>query len=58
VRVSEAGAVIDVRPVTTSSDTDFSLAALAEVKNFKFNPGQKNGRPVEAWTQIAISPAQ
>ena len=58
VRVSETGTVIDVRPVATSSDTDFSMAALDEVKNFKFTPAQKDGRPVEAWTQIAISPAQ
>jgi len=58
VRVSETGAVLDVKPVATSSDTDFSMAALDAVKQLRFNPAQKAGRPVEAWTQIAITPAQ
>jgi TonB family protein len=58
VRVSDAGAVLDVRPVATSSDDDFSQAALNAAKDYKFNPAQKKGRSVEAWTQIAISPAQ
>ncbi|MGA2381829.1 MAG: protein kinase [Gemmatimonadales bacterium] len=58
VRVSDAGVVLDVRPIATSSDADFSVAALNAAKDYKFYPAQKNGRPVEAWTQIAITPAQ
>ena len=58
VRVSDAGAVLDVRPVATSSDDTFSVAAQNAAKDYKFNPAQKHGRPVEAWTQIAIQPAQ
>jgi hypothetical protein len=34
------------------------MAALDAVKQLRFNPAQKAGRPVEAWTQIAITPAQ
>jgi hypothetical protein len=58
VRVSETGAVLDVRPVATSSDAEFSVAALNAAKRLQFTPAQKDGQPVEAWTQIAISPAQ
>ena len=58
VRVSDAGAVLDVRPVATSSDDDFSKAALDAAKDYRFNPAQKKGRPVESWTQIAITPSQ
>jgi len=58
VRVSEGGTVLDVQPIATSSDAKFSLAALDAAKTFTFDPAQKNGRPVEAWTQIAIRPAQ
>ena len=57
VRVSEAGAVMEVRPNTTSSDEQFSIAAQKAVADFKFNPALKNGRPVEAWTQIFVMPA-
>ena len=58
IQVSANGAVENVLPIATSSDGDFSAAALAMAQNLKFNPAQKSGQPVEAWTQIAISPAQ
>jgi hypothetical protein len=58
VRVSDAGTVLDVQPKTTSSDEGFSIAAQNAVKDFKFNPAQKNGQPVEAWTQIFVTAAQ
>ena len=57
VRVSAAGEVLDVRPIATSSDDKFSVAALNAAKSYKFTPAQKQGQPVEAWTQIAITPA-
>ena len=37
---------------------EFSVAALNAAKTLQFTPAQKDGQPVEAWTQIAISPAQ
>ena len=58
VRVSASGTVLDVRPIATSTDDQFSVAALAAAKDYRFTPAQKQGQPVEAWTQIAISPAQ
>jgi hypothetical protein len=58
IRVSEAGAVLDVRPVATSSDAGFSVAALNAAKTLQFNPAQKGGHPVPAWTQIAVMPSQ
>ena len=58
IQVGASGAEESVLPIATSSDDDFSTAALAAVKALKFNPAQKNGQPVESWTQIAISPAQ
>ena len=57
VHVSDTGAVLDVLPIKTSSDDAFSQAALDAAKSYKFIPAQKGGRPVEAWMQIAISPA-
>ena len=57
VQVGSTGAVESVLPLATSSDGDFSQAALAAAQSMKFNPAQKSGQPVEAWTQIAISPA-
>jgi TonB family protein len=57
VRVSAAGDVTEVRPIATSSDDKFSVAAQTAAKDYKFAPAQKNGRPVEAWIQIFVSPA-
>jgi Protein kinase domain/Gram-negative bacterial TonB protein C-terminal len=54
IRVSAAGAVVSVRPLATSSDDRFSEAALAAAQALKFTPAMKDGRPVEAWTQIAV----
>jgi TonB family protein len=56
VQVSATGAAERVQPLATSSDTEFSRAALAAAQTMKFNPAQKKGQPVEAWTQIAIIP--
>ncbi len=58
VQVSETGTVESVIPIATSSDGEFSTAALTAAQSMKFNPAQKSGQPVEAWTQIAISPQQ
>ncbi len=58
VQVSASGGVENVMPIATSSDGAFSASALAAAQALKFNPAQKSGRPVEAWTQIAVSPAQ
>jgi hypothetical protein len=58
VQVSVTGTVESVVPIATSSDGAFSTAALAAAQSMKFNPAQKGGQSVEAWTQIAISPQQ
>jgi TonB family protein len=58
VRVTASGGVTSVRPLATSSDTAFSTAALAAARDVKFTPALKDGRPVEAWTQIAVMPGQ
>ncbi len=58
VRVSAAGATETVRPLATSSDDKFRVAALGAAQALKFNPALKDGRPVEAWTQIAVMPGQ
>jgi hypothetical protein len=58
VQVGAAGAIESVLPLETSSDGDFSRAALAAAQALRFNPAQKKGRPVESWTQIAILPQQ
>jgi len=58
VQVSATGEVENVAPIETSSDGTFSTDALAAARTMKFNPAQKGGQPVEAWTQIAISPQQ
>ena len=58
IQVGAAGQVENVVALQTSSETDFSTAALAAAKSLKFNPALKSGQPVEAWTQVPISPAQ
>jgi TonB family protein len=58
VQVGATGAVESVVPIATSSDGDFSTAALTAAQTMKFNPARKDGQPVEAWTQIAILPQQ
>jgi hypothetical protein len=58
VQVSATGTVERVQPLATSSDAGFSSAALSAAQTMKFNAARKKGQPVEAWTQIAISPQQ
>ncbi|HXY18776.1 MAG TPA: TonB family protein [Gemmatimonadales bacterium] len=58
IQVGADGQVENVVALQTSSETDFSNAALAAARSLKFNPAQKSGQPVEAWTQVLISPAQ
>ena len=58
IQVGADGAALKVLPLQTSSETDFSTAALAAAKSLRFNPARKSGQPVEAWTQVAISPAE
>ncbi|HXY70571.1 MAG TPA: protein kinase [Gemmatimonadales bacterium] len=58
IQVGTTGAIEKVVPLQTSNQSDFSTAALAAAQTLKFNPAQKGGQPVEAWTQVPISPAQ
>ncbi len=58
IQVSATGQTERVVPLATSSDGDFSAAALQAAKAMKFTPAMKQGQPVEAWTQIPIVPSQ
>lgn len=58
IRVSATGTVERVQPLATSSVSAFSDSALAVARGVKFNPAMKDGRPVPAWTQIAVLPNQ
>jgi TonB family protein len=55
VRVSATGEVESVTPLAASSTEEFGTAAMSLVRDMRFNPAQKGGRPVASWTQIAVS---
>lgn len=55
-RISATGAVTDVRvaAATVSDDEDLLAQAVAVVNDARFDPARKNGRTVEAWTEIDV----
>ena len=55
VHVGTDGAVHDVRVVTASNEARFTDAARRAARELTFSPAQKAGRPVAAWTQLAIT---
>ena len=55
LRVGTDGAVRDVRVVTPSSDARFTEAATTAARSLTFSPALKDGKPVAAWTQLAIT---
>jgi TonB family protein len=55
LRVGTDGAVRDVRVVTPSSETRFTEAATSAARALTFSPALKDGKPVTAWTQLAIT---
>jgi hypothetical protein len=56
VRVDADGAEQTVRRLTASSEAAFTTAAERVVRGLTFTPALKAGRPVAAWTQVAILP--
>lgn len=56
VRVSAAGNADTVRTLTASNERAFSTAAEQVARGLTFTPALKAGRPVAAWTQVAIMP--
>jgi len=56
VQVSGAGTADTVRVLTASDVAAFSTAAERVARSLTFTPALKAGRPVAAWTQVAILP--
>ncbi len=56
VHVSQDGSTVDARVLTPSNDSTFTQQALEFAKQLKWTPAQKNGEPVDAWTQQQILP--
>ncbi|HKC48877.1 MAG TPA: TonB family protein [Gemmatimonadales bacterium] len=58
VHVSQDGSTVDARVLTPSNDSAFTALALEFAKQLKWTPAQKNGEPVDAWTQQQILPSR
>jgi serine/threonine-protein kinase len=56
VHVSQDGSTADARVLAPSNDSAFTQLALDFAKQLKWTPAQKNGEPVDAWTQQQILP--
>jgi len=56
VHVSQDGTTADARVLTPSNDSAFTQLALDFARQLKWTPAQKNGEPVDAWTQQQILP--
>lgn len=55
LKVGTNGTVSEVRVVTPSSIAGFTDAARRAAQRLAFSPALKGGRPVTAWTQVAIT---
>jgi serine/threonine-protein kinase len=58
VKVSRDGATLDARVFSPSNDPVFNQHALDLARVVRWNPAQKNGEPVEAWTQLRVVPVR
>ncbi len=58
IKVNADGSVARVALITTSDNTAFNQAALLFAKRIKYNPAQKNGQPITAWTRQQFFPGQ
>ncbi len=54
VLVDETGAVRDVRFATPLDNDALEFAAMSAVRAVRWKPGTYQGKPVRAWTQIAL----
>ena len=57
VWVTAEGTVTQVVRVKDSSVPQFTLAAINFVKGIKFNPAQKDSKPVAAWASVQVLPS-
>jgi TonB family protein len=56
VLVDENGTVKDVRQKQPSNAPQFTIQALRFVRGVEFNPAQKDGKAVSAWSQVQVLP--
>ena len=53
VRVGADGRLLEVRLLRSSGSAALDEGSLAALKSCQFRPGQVEGKPVEAWTEIS-----
>ncbi len=58
IRVNADGSVARVVLITPSDNTAFNQAALLFAKQIRYNPAQKNGQPITAWSRQQFFPGQ
>ena len=58
VKVSRDGGTLEARIYQPSNDEAFNAHALDLAKVVRWNPAQKNGEPVEAWTKLRVVPVR
>ncbi len=58
IKVNADASVARVVLITTSDNDAFNQAALIFAKSIKYNPAQKNGRPITAWTRQQFFPGR
>jgi serine/threonine-protein kinase len=56
VKVSREGTTMEARVFMASNVPTFTTQALDLAKQLHWTPAQKNGEPVEAWTQLQVLP--
>ena len=56
VKVSRDGATLETRVIVPSNVATFTDAALDLARRLRWNPAQKDGQPVDAWTQLQVLP--
>ena len=56
VKVSREGETLEARVFVGSNVPTFTNAALDLAKGLRWNPAQKNGEAVDAWTQLQVLP--
>ncbi len=54
VHVSETGEAVEVAPLGGSGCQQFTEAVLARVRQTRFEPATKNGRPTHAWIFLVV----
>jgi serine/threonine-protein kinase len=56
IHVSREGTTLSARVFVPSNVETFNTQALDMAKNLRWNPGQKNGEPADAWVQSSFQP--